>query len=79
MCVILVAFTGFILLFKICIPFNYLRGTLFGVLLGMFIGGSIGLHKLFELVSLTPILFIFIVILFFQMKIDKMKKNYIMS
>lgn len=63
MCVILVAFTGFILLFKICRPFNYLRGTLFGVLLGMFIGGSIGLHKLFELVSLTPILFIFIVIL----------------
>ena len=63
MSVILVAFTGFILLFKICIPFNYLRGILFGTLLGLFIGGSIGLHKLFELVSLTPLLFIFIVIL----------------
>lgn len=63
MCVILVAFTGFILLFKICIPFNYLRGILFGILLGLFIGGSIGLHKLFELVSLSPLLFIFIIIL----------------
>ncbi len=61
MSVILVAFTGFVLLFKVCYPFNYLRGALYGTLVGIFIGSSIGLAKLFELVLLTPLQFIFIV------------------
>ena len=63
MSVILVAFTGFILLFKVCIPFNYIRGSLFGCLIGIFIGSVLGLHKLFELVMLTPMQFIIISIL----------------
>lgn len=65
MSVLLVAFTGFILLFKVCFPFNYLRGTLYGCLVGIFLGGILGLSKLFELVLLTPYQFLFIGILCF--------------
>lgn len=54
MSVILVAFTGFVLLFKICYPFNYLRLTLYITLITSFLVGSIGLNKLFELVIMRP-------------------------
>ncbi len=64
MAVLLVAFTGFVLLFKVCYPFNYLRGVLFGTLIGVFIGSVIGLKSLFELVMLTPLQFVFILLLF---------------
>ncbi len=60
MSVFLLAFTGFLLLFKICYPFNYIRGILFGSLIGIFLGGVIGLHKLFEIVLLTPFMFLFV-------------------
>ena len=60
MCIVLVAFTGFLLLFKICYPFNYTRGILYGALIGIFLGSAIGLNKLFEFVLLTPFMFIFI-------------------
>ncbi len=60
MSMILLAFTGFLLLFKICYPFNYLRGILYGTLIGIFLGGAIGLNKLFELVLLTPFQFLFV-------------------
>lgn len=63
MCIILVAFTGFLLLFKICYPFNYIRGIMYGSLIGIFIGSAVGLNKLFEFVLLTPVMFIFIGIL----------------
>ena len=63
MSVLLVAFTGFLLLFRICYPFNYLRGILFGSLIGIFLGGAVGLHRLFEFVLLTPLQFIFVIIL----------------
>lgn len=63
MSVILVAFTGFVLLFKVCYPFNYLRGILLGILIGIFIGSILGLRKLFELAVLTPFQFIFIILL----------------
>lgn len=60
MSVFLLAFTGFLLLFKICYPFNYIRGILFGSLIGIFLGGVVGLHKLFEIVLLTPFMFLFV-------------------
>ena len=63
MCIILVAFTGFLLLFKICYPFNNIRGIMYGSLIGIFIGSAVGLNKLFEFVLLTPNMFIFIAIL----------------
>lgn len=63
MSVILVAFTGFVLLFKVCYPFNCIRGVLYGSLIISFIFSCVGLHKLFELVLLTPNQFIIILIL----------------
>ena len=63
MSVFLLAFTGFLLLFKICYPFNYIRGILFGSLIGIFLGGVIGLHKLFEIVVLTPFMLLFVILL----------------
>ena len=60
MSIFLLAFTGFLLLFKICYPFNYIRGILFGTLIGIFLGGVIGLPKLFEIVVLTPFMFLFV-------------------
>lgn len=63
MSVILVAFTGFVLLFRVCYPFNYLRGILFGSLIGVFLGSVIGFRKLLELVVLSPLQFGFIALL----------------
>jgi len=64
MAVILVAITGFILLFKICDKFNKLRISLFIGLIILFISCIIGLPKLFELVILKPIYIIYILLLF---------------
>ena len=38
-----------ILLFRLCYPFNLLRGTLFGSMLVIFLVGAIGLRELFSL------------------------------
>ncbi len=65
MSVILVTFTGFVLLFKVCYPFNRLRILMFGVLVSIFLGSIIGLNHLFELVLLTPFQFLFIVLICF--------------
>ena len=63
MATILVAFTGFLLLFKICFPFNNMRMILYFSLIVLFLFCSIVLNKLFEFVLLTPSMFIFIGIL----------------
>ena len=62
MSVVLVAFTGFILLYKVCKPFNQIRLAMFSALITAFFIGAIGFSKLFELVLMTPFQFIFIVI-----------------
>ena len=62
MSVILVAITGFILLYKICYKFNLLRKILYILLIIAFFSCIIGLPKLFELVLLRPIYVIFIVL-----------------
>ncbi|MBR6690368.1 MAG: HAD-IC family P-type ATPase [Bacilli bacterium] len=62
MAVILVAITGFILLYKICYEFNLLRKIMYIVLIIAFFSCIIGLPKLFELVLLKPIYVIFIVL-----------------
>ena len=64
MSVILVAMTGFILLFKICDKFNKLRFSLFIILIILFISCIIGFPKLFEIVMLKPIYIIYIALLF---------------
>ena len=60
MAVMLVAFTGFLLLFKLCYPFNRLRLVLYIGLIIAFIVCVLGLHSLFDLVRLKPFMFLFI-------------------
>ena len=64
MSVILVAITGFILLFKICDKFNKLRISLFIILIILFLSCIIGMPNLFEIVILKPIYIIYITLLF---------------
>ncbi len=52
--VLLTGFTGFMLLYRICIPFNNLRRVLFGFLICMFIFGVVFLRDLFSLTLLAP-------------------------
>lgn len=63
MSVILVAFTGFVLLFKLCYPFNIIRFILFVSLIVTFLVSVIGLHEIFDIVMLETNMFIFIAIL----------------
>lgn len=63
MAIFLLAFTGFQLLYRICYPFNYIRGVLFGTLIGIFLGGTVGLKSLFDFAVLTPFMFLFVVLL----------------
>ena len=63
-CVILVAMTGFILLFKICSPFNFLRKILFVALVITYVALSFGLAEIFEFVLIRPILVIYLLLLF---------------
>lgn len=51
--VILTSLTGFIMLFKVCTPFNSLRGFLFGGLLAVFVVALLFLGQFFSLVSLS--------------------------
>ncbi len=62
--VILVAFTGFILLYKICYKFNRLRLILFILLIIAFLICIIGIPKIFEMVLLKPIFIIYIFLVF---------------
>lgn len=64
MAVILVAITGFILLYKICYKFNKLRIVLFILLIIAFLSCIIGLNELFELVVLKPIYIVYILLVF---------------
>ena len=51
--VVLTSLTGFIMLFKVCTPFNPLRGFLFGGLLTVFVGALLFLGDFFSLTSLS--------------------------
>lgn len=60
----LVAFTGFILLFKLCFPFNKLRITLYIGLILLFLINIIGLNKIYDLVMLDTNIFILLAIIY---------------
>ena len=64
MAISLVAFTGFILLFKLCYPFNKLRITLYIGLILLFMINIIGLNKIYDLVMLDTNMFIFLAIIY---------------
>ncbi len=56
--VILTGFTGFMLLYRISVPFNNLRRILFVFLISLFVVGIVFLRDLFSLTILTPNLII---------------------
>ena len=64
MAISLVAFTGFILLFKLCYPFNKLRLILYIGLIILFIINIIGFNRIYDLVMLNTNIFILIAILY---------------
>ena len=64
MAISLVAFTGFILLFKLCYPFNLLRIILYIGLILLFLINIIGLNKIYDLVMLDFNSFVFLAIIF---------------
>lgn len=61
--VILTGFTGFMLLYRISVPFNLLRRVLFVFLITIFVIFIVGFRTLFSLVILTPNLLILLAIL----------------
>ena len=62
MAVILVAMTGFILLYKVCYKFNVIRTILYIILIITFLSSIIGLPHIFELVLLDPIYIVYILL-----------------
>ena len=64
LCVLLTGLTGFMLLYRISLPFNALRRCLFGFLIVLFSVGVIFLRELFSLTLLTPKLLILTLALF---------------
>ena len=60
LCVIMTGFTGFLLLFRICIPLNRLRLSLIIILIVGFIGSLIGFREFFSLTILNLRMFIFV-------------------
>ena len=63
LCVVLTGFTGFILLFKLCMPFNLIRKLLIVIMCSLFIVGVLGLRTLFSLTLITPYMLIIITLL----------------
>lgn len=61
--VLLTGFTGFMLLYKISVPFNMLRRALFIMMISLFVFGVVVLKDLFSLTMLTPHLIILAAIL----------------
>ena len=64
LCVLLTGLTGFMLLYRISVPFNALRRCLFGFLITLFTLEVIFLRNLFSLTILTPKLLILTIALF---------------
>lgn len=62
-CVILTGMTGFILLYRLCKPFNLLRSILLIMMVLMFFFQVIGLREMYELAVITPYMIIYILIL----------------
>lgn len=63
LCVMLTGFTGFILLYRLCKPFNIIRSILLSCLISIFCLCILGMRNLFVLSSLTPYMLMLILIL----------------
>lgn len=63
LCVMLTGFTGFILLYRLCKPFNIIRSILLSCLISIFCLCILGMRNIFVLSSLTPYMLVLILIL----------------
>lgn len=63
LCVILTGYTGFILLYRLCTPFTFIRKILFSSMVILFLVGIIGLNTLFSLTMLGPYMIFLMIIL----------------
>lgn len=63
LCVIMTGFTGFLLLFKICMPLNKIRLSLIFILILGFILSIVGLRTFYSLTLLNLKMFVFIICL----------------
>ena len=62
-CVLLTGLTGFILLYRICKPLNWIRSLLLSLMIAIFFLGVLGLRSVFELAFITPYMGILILTL----------------
>lgn len=62
-CVLLTGLTGFILLYRICKPFNIIRIVLLTMMISVFAFGILGLRSVFELTLITPYMGLLVLIL----------------
>lgn len=68
--VIITGFTGFMMLFRVCSPFNGLRGALFCLMFATFVVAAILLNGLFSLIPLTlPMFMVLGAIILFSVSI----------
>lgn len=74
MAMILTGFTGFLLIYNLCLPFNWLRAILISALVFSFVVGLFGFKSLFSLVTLNPYLYLIVALL---MVLATMNYNYL--
>lgn len=54
LCVVMTGLTGFMLLYRLCVPFNVIRRILYSTLIIMFVVGVVFLREIFSLTIMTP-------------------------
>lgn len=77
---VIVAFTvGFMLMFKLCVPFNALRGVLFGAMLAAFFIGYIFFMDIFSMVPLSASMLFVLVPLLLVLIVFMVQTNHFME
>ncbi|MCI5651168.1 MAG: cation-translocating P-type ATPase [Ruminococcus bromii] len=77
---VIVAFTvGFMLMFKLCVPFNALRGVLFGAMLAAFFLGYIFFMDIFSMVPLSASMLFVLVPLLLVLIVCMVQTNHFME
>ncbi len=77
LCVILTGYTGFLLLYRLCKPFNFIRRILIISMITLFIVGIIGLNNLFSLTMLSPyMVFLMIILMSISIYVFKIMTNF---
>lgn len=77
---VIVAFTvGFMLMFKLCVPFNALRGVLFGAMLAAFFLGYIFFMDIFSMVPLSASMLFVLVPLLLVLIVLMVQTNHFME